>query len=319
MPRIYGRSRLVQTLVEKQQFEDDLAKLDKSAWYGVNLLLLSPLLQSSFVEMSLDQETQTFLDYCRDTSDSFCLQLFYDVAVAVLGLFYSKTCVNGMLGRGIMFLFSSAHLSRLLFDSTCEMATVNECVQSPSSSIFRRGAVLDLGAGDGNITDKFRPYFDAMYATETSPTMQRRLRDREIKVLAIDDWWHVDDSSPRFQLISCLNLLDRHTKPLTLLGQLHKKAKTDNALVLIAAVLPWHQYVEYQVDDASNRGPNEPHEKIVLHGTTFEAQAVEFVEKVLEPSGFRVIRWTRLPYLCEGDMYRSLYWLDDAVFLLQPA
>jgi len=41
------------------------------------------------------------------------------------------------------------------------------------------------------------------------------------------------------------------------------------------------------------------------------------VDKVLTPSGFEVVTWSRVPYLCEGDLQQSYYWLDDAVFVLK--
>lgn len=35
--------------------------------------------------------------------------------------------------------------------------------------------------------------------------------------------------------------------------------------------------------------------------------------------GFEVEAVTRLPYLCEGDMYNDYYVLDDAVFVLKAS
>ena len=32
----------------------------------------------------------------------------------------------------------------------------------------------------------------------------------------------------------------------------------------------------------------------------------------------QVVRWSRLPYLCEGDLEQAFYWLSDAVFVLKP-
>ena len=51
-------------------------------------------------------------------------------------------------------------------------------------------------------------------------------------------------------------------------------------------------------------------------GVTFEAQVSSVIEHVLRPAGFRVLAFTRLPYLCEGDLEHSFYTLDDAVFVL---
>jgi len=54
-----------------------------------------------------------------------------------------------------------------------------------------------------------------------------------------------------------------------------------------------------------------------ISGETFEEQ-VNSTSLVMESAGFEVERWTRLPYLCEGDLGQSYYWLDDVVFVLKP-
>lgn len=40
---------------------------------------------------------------------------------------------------------------------------------------------------------------------------------------------------------------------------------------------------------------------------------------VFRQVGFHVEAVTRLPYLCEGDMYNDYYVLDDAVFVLKAS
>ncbi|KHN84562.1 Methyltransferase-like protein 9 [Toxocara canis] len=57
--------------------------------------------------------------------------------------------------------------------------------------------------------------------------------------------------------------------------------------------------------------------KINLKGGTLEEQANSLVEQVFVPAGFELIRWGKLPYLCEGDYNRAYYKLDDTVFLLR--
>jgi len=41
--------------------------------------------------------------------------------------------------------------------------------------------------------------------------------------------------------------------------------------------------------------------------------------EVFRRAGFEVEAVTRLPYLCEGDMYNDYYILDDAVFVLKAS
>lgn len=61
-----------------------------------------------------------------------------------------------------------------------------------------------------------------------------------------------------------------------------------------------------------------PTENIRLEGQSFEEQVTCLVRHVFEPAGFELERFTRLPYLCEGDLQQSFYVLDDAVFVLKP-
>lgn len=60
---------------------------------------------------------------------------------------------------------------------------------------------------------------------------------------------------------------------------------------------------------------HQPIEWLPIQGYTFEEQSNSFINDVLHPAGYVVEKWTRLPYLCEGDMYQAYYWLDDAVFI----
>lgn len=50
----------------------------------------------------------------------------------------------------------------------------------------------------------------------------------------------------------------------------------------------------------------------------FETEAEIFLEQ-LELMGFVVESWTKAPYLCEGDLRQSFYWLVDLVVVLSKA
>ena len=63
---------------------------------------------------------------------------------------------------------------------------------------------------------------------------------------------------------------------------------------------------------------NKPTEYLHIDGESFEEQVNAFSNNVFKPAGFEVEKFTRLPYLCEGDMNRSFYVLDDVVFVLKP-
>jgi hypothetical protein len=111
-------------------------------------------------------------------------------------------------------------------------------------------------------------------------------------------------------MISCLNLLDRCDKPLTLL-QTIKKALKPNGYLLIALVLPLKPYVEYNKD-------NKPTETFPFKLDKNSAEQIgELVDKVFAPIGFELIRFSKLPYLCEGNLAQSYYYLIDYLFVLK--
>lgn len=304
----YGRNNLARALLEKTEFDEMFSAMDKSQWYRIESeKIRNHELCEKFVQLNFDVETSTFLDYCREVTNSVCLQLFYNLASAVLKIFLNKTCVNGLLNRGLMFLFSTEHLYQLL-----SSPTMTEQFQFQNSTNITRVA-LDLGAGDGSITEKFFHIYPIIYATETSTMMKRRLTERNMKVLPTLDEWQT--SSYIFDTIFVLNLIDRHPKPLTLLKSLYRKLESkETSTVVLAVVFPWSQYVEYPEQRSDG---TKPIEFINLDGKTFEEQVESFVTNILNPIGFKLFRWSRLPYLCEGDLTRTCYWLDDAIFVLK--
>ncbi|ELK12115.1 Methyltransferase-like protein 9 [Pteropus alecto] len=60
-----------------------------------------------------------------------------------------------------------------------------------------------------------------------------------------------------------------------------------------------------------------PSEILEIKGQNWEEQ-VNSLPEVFRKAGFVIEAFTRLPYLCEGDMYNDYYVLDDAVFVLKP-
>uniref|UniRef100_A0A914D2D8 DREV methyltransferase n=1 Tax=Acrobeloides nanus TaxID=290746 RepID=A0A914D2D8_9BILA len=141
--------------------------------------------------------------------------------------------------------------------------------------------------------------------------MQWRLKQHGFKILDIEKW---KETGP-YELISVLNLLDRHYNPQKLLKELFELSSRSNCMVLLAIVLPVSQYVEFNLKNTSNTYPDN---WLPISGTTFEEQVNSIIHDVFEPSNFEIVRWTKLPYLCEGDSVRAYYKLDDAIFLLKP-
>jgi len=128
--------------------------------------------------------------------------------------------------------------------------------------------------------------------------------------LDVETW---TEGETQYDLIACLNLLDRCDKPITMLSQMKAKLTPDGH-ILMALVFPVSQYVE----NSSNTA-HKPTEPLVIEGTTFEEQITSLNEIMIKPNGLEIVKWTRLPYLCEGDLDLSFYWLHDALLLLKPA
>ncbi|XP_072275040.1 protein-L-histidine N-pros-methyltransferase isoform X1 [Pyxicephalus adspersus] len=261
-------------------------------WYVCDTQKLSEALRPMFVQSYLDEGTQTFLDRSIEKSGWLSIQLYHSFMSSVFSMFMSRTSINGLLGRGSMFVFSSEQFQRLL-------------KISPDWKFQR---LLDLGAGDGEVTKVMSPHFEEIYVTEMSQTMIWQLQKKKYRVLNIDEWQR---TGFQYDVISCLNLLDRCHQPVTLLKEMRSVLEPTRGRVVLALVLPFHPYVE-------NGGKWEkPSEIMQVNGTVWEEQ-VNSLADVFEEAGFAVESLTRLPYLCEGDMYNDYYVLDDAVFVLRP-
>lgn len=282
--------------------EEQLRKLDKSKWYHCDLQQIgdqNSSLVNKFVQMDLDEEGSQFIDTCYQKSDWFVTHLYHSVARSFLNLFMTSTSINGLLDRGSMFVFSARQLQSLYPD-------LESVKDQPDSRL------LDLGAGDGKVTQVMAQFFKETYVTEVSPVMRRILSRKGYSALEVEDW---HESSRSFDLISCLNLLDRCDKPLTILNQMISRLKPDGR-IMMALVLPISQYVEsgrpgHLSDD------HRPSEILNVTGDTFEQQLLSLERNILTPAGLEIVKWTRLPYLCEGDLDLSFYWLHDVVMLLR--
>ncbi|KAM4829776.1 protein-L-histidine N-pros-methyltransferase isoform 3-T3 [Thomomys bottae] len=132
-------------------------------WYVCNREKLCESLQAVFVQSYLDQGTQIFLNNSIEKSGWLFIQLYHSFVSSVFSLFMSRTSINGLLGRGSMFVFSPDQFQRLL--------KIN-----PDWKTHR---LLDLGAGDGEVTKIMSPHFEEIYATELSETMIWQLQKKK--------------------------------------------------------------------------------------------------------------------------------------------
>lgn len=147
----------------------------------------------------------------------------------------------------------------------------------------------------------------------------------------IDDLKEVSNVS----LVSCLNVLDRCADPHQILSDIYDILAPDGR-VLLALVLPYSHYVEnskfsfpvffFNFESKTFYLPDTSHmplKPLLPHWPgqgrlPFETEAEIFLEQ-LELMGFVVESWTKAPYLCEGDLRQSFYWLVDLVVVLSKA
>uniref|UniRef100_A0A0R3RPM1 Methyltransferase-like protein 9 n=1 Tax=Elaeophora elaphi TaxID=1147741 RepID=A0A0R3RPM1_9BILA len=314
---MFRRQQIARLLLEKEELDNRLLSGDHSEWYSINRTAVPSYMLKKFHQFYMDEDVETFLNNSLETSNSLCLQVYYAFITSLLSMILTKTSINGVLGRGGMHLFSFSQLQEFL-DISIGWTSYNK-------------KLLDLGAGDGQITAVMARLYRIVSVTEASKVMEWRLKQHGFKVVPMD-MWH---QSGTYHLISALNLLDRHYNPSLLLAQLHLMTLRSESLLLLAVVLPLHQYVEFHPTSRTNR-PGiickiisqilakctfvacSTNIKISIKGRTFEEQASSLVADVLEPAGFELLKWGKLPYLSEGDFRRPFYHLDDAIFLLKP-
>lgn len=247
---------------------------DKSTWYTCKTETLGPLLLNTFLKLNCDDETQAFLNNCTDKADWVFTQVFHALASTFLAFFMTKTSINGLLGRGSMFVFSHRQFEQLI----------------GINSSWRADHLLDIGAGDGKITEIMATYFNHVSVTEASPMMRRVLAKKRFMLLDVDNW-HSGDV--QYDLISCLNVLDRCDRPLTMLKQMKSKLKPDTGILVIAIVIPFQVYVEFGSNGTV------PMENVPIVGDSFEEQVSCIYRDLFIPAGLEIAHWTRLPYLCE--------------------
>ena len=176
------------------------------------------------------------------------------------------------------------------------------------------GSLLDVGAGDGNVTLQLAPLFDDVLAVEASKWCVYRLKEKGIKCAQSDDLSSLSTSG--FDVVSCLNVLDRCSRPISLLHEIKRRLKPATGLALLAVVLPFQPFVETGALGRTSR----PTESLGLGPSMgWEESVNQLVSGVLEPAGFEIERLARVPYLCQGDTDTPYYSLDDAIFVLRAS
>ena len=172
--------------------------------------------------------------------------------------------------------------------------------------------VADLGAGDGNVSIRVAKALNLprkkLKVTDVSPTMTYRLREKGFTVANVTHWFE----NEVFDAVFMLNLLDRCKKPYSMLKQAHQ-ALTDAAhgRLVISLVFPIKQSVEW-------RKSRLPDEKLSINkNEPLEEQITKFVEKIMAPAGFELEKFSKVPYLSEGDINNPYYSLTNIAMVFK--
>jgi SAM-dependent methyltransferase len=250
--------------------------------YECDLGRLPARLAERFHRAELSSETRAFVDRAIGNRHG----RFVAALHSMLRGMASDFDVNGLLGTYPMFLGGRRLFEELL-------------APGPGARL------LDVGAGNGDVTAELAPLFAEIDTTETSWAMARRLRQRgyrcERRDLAADP-----PAAGSFAVVSCLNVLDRSARPRSLLGHARDLLAPEGRLV-IATPLPYSPFVY----EGGRTVP--PLEKLAIGAERWEDALAELCTRELEPLGLAVEAFTRCPYLSGGDPHRSLYVLDDAI------
>lgn len=258
--------------------------------YDADVAALSPRLRAAFVRLSRDAGTEAFLAEAEVGRHAWARTRLH----RMLRFFVSDFDANGVLGMYALHVASTEQWRTLLGPERIER-------------------VLDIGAGSGGVTRRLLPLAEQVITTELSRPMARRLRRMGLECHELDiTEQDLPEPRPRFDLVSCLNVLDRTARPRRFLRRVLDLLEPGGRL-LIALVLPYRPFFY------SGAETPEPLERLACGEPEWEAALNTLVERELEPLGLTVERVARAPYLSFGDTERGLYELDDAILVLRKS
>lgn len=279
--------------------------------------------------LTYDNDTDRFMEsMCLQTSTVW--RAMRDLLHSAIGccLRTSDTNASAIVGRGNMHVLSFAHVESLLFSaadydvhSQTLVANKQGVLGAPLRADRAGMRLLDVGAGTGSVTERLAPFFTddgAIVTTETSVMNARLLRSRGYTcVLESLPTAEAVGQEP-FDLVSCLNVLDRCDKPLSLLRTMAERLRAETGRMLVSIVLPYRPSVE------RGRRWESPTEYVaasreLVRAGLFERWLCWFVQTFFEPAGLEVLRISKVPYLSQGDLASPYYVLPNAVFVLRRA
>lgn len=265
----------------------DTQSLLESFDYAVRAELLPPALAATFLPLAPDAAIEHFLSRAIHERAG-TLKTF---AFAGLRRVLSDYDAYGMLRMYQLHLLGTEQWAALLGRGLYEP----------------RGTLLDVGAGDGGVTRFARPLFSRIVVTERSRSLRAALRRQGFRRVDHDLGEAPWPEPERFDVVSVLNVLDRTPRPRSLLAHA-RDALAPSGQLVVSVPLPLRPIV-YD-------GPRTlaPEESLPDACEGFEQGVTSLARDVLEPARLSVQRWTRLPYVSQGDSRQPFYVLDAVVF-----
>jgi len=254
--------------------------------YACQRTVLGPALAPHFVELSLDADTRAWLDAALDRPHGRVRELLR----RGLGHVVSPFDANGLLGTCPMRVLGTDQARQLLGGRV-------------------GGRLLDIGAGNGDVTAELAPLFDEVVTTELAAPMARRLSRRGLRSHAVDLSCDALPEPGPFDAVALLNVLDRTRYPSTLLDRA-LGLLAPGGLLIVAVPLPLSPTAFV---GAASVDPEEPLPE--ARGEGFEAAVNALWDGLFAPRALRLECLTRVPYLSGGGRSRPVYVLDDALFV----
>lgn len=252
---------------------------------------------AKFVRLHCDEESSEFVKNSESApySEAWCK------ARSMFSCLLGRYTADAVLNMSRMFVLSTDHWKQLIHRE--EPAVTGK----PAA-----GRLLDIGAGDGDITMRAARLFAEVVATENSWMLARRISQKGLTAAHCGSVREAGLCNGDFDVVSCLNLLDRIDDPLSLLEDIKDALKPDG-LAVLAVVLPFCPTV---IDGAVQRPPR-CRLDIPGCGQASWEECAGALCKIVEASGFDLVSLSRVPYMSHGDSRRAIYTLDDAILVIQ--